>query len=506
MGNMGAYSRSALHARRFAALIGALLIIAALLAPTPASAHPMGNFTINRYSRVEFSVDQVRIVYVLDFAEIPTLLELPHIDLDGDDVLSAAEVNAYLDTLLPDIVSNMRLVVGNERLPLTIAERSAETIPGLAAMPTLRVDAVFTAQLPAGWQSAGVGGYIDRNYQDKLGWRELVIVGGPGVEVAATTALTEDVSHELRAYPPNSATSLLLLSEATFTIVPGAGAASGFTGLPQSAGPVAERAESGGNTARISSIVGARELTPGTLLLALLLCAFWGAVHALSPGHGKAVVASYLVGTRGTPKHAMFLGLTVTLTHTAGVFALGGVTLYLSRYILPEDLYPWLTLASGMLVICIGATLIYNRLCGAQEHAHDHRQLPGSAPLTHSHGGRTHTHLPPGANGAPVTWRSLLALGVSGGLVPCPSALVLLLGAISLGRLELGMLLVAAFSIGLAAVLTVIGLLLVYARRAFERFSFSPRVPRLLPVASAMAISLAGVLIVASSLRDTGIV
>ncbi len=124
----------------------------------------------------------------------------------------------------------------------------------------------------------------------------------------------------------------------------------------------------------------------------------------------------------------------------------------------------------------------------------------------HTHDGHTHSHAPPGADGSRVTWRSLVALGVSGGLVPCPSALVLLLSAISLGRLEFGMVLVVAFSVGLALVLTGIGLLLVYARRLFERFTLAPRVPRFLPVASALGITLAGLAIVLGALRQAGVV
>lgn len=514
---MGPISRMSTRLAWALALATATLALVATLLPAPASAHPLGNFTINRYSRVELSTEIVRVVYVLDFAEIPTLLEQSLIDTNGDGEMSSAELDVYLNRLLPEIVDNIRLVVGDQRLELEIVERSAVTIPGLADMPTMRIDAVFTSRLPHGWEERGFGGYIDRNYQDKLGWRELVIVGGPGVEVESTGALAEDVSRELREYPEGAETSLMLMSEATFTIVPGTGQVSGFTGLPESATAVTDRAESGGVFDRVGSLVSQRELTPGALALALLLATVWGAAHALSPGHGKAVVAAYLIGARGTPKHAVLLGLTVTATHTAGVFALGVVTLYLSRYILPEDLYPWLSVASGLLVISIGATLVYSRMrghAGHDHHHHDHKHPHNhehhhhhhALPLTHSHGGRTHTHLPPGAQGERVTWRALLALGVSGGLVPCPSALVLLLGAISLGRLELGMLLVTAFSIGLAAVLTGIGLLLVYARRAFERYSFTPRVPRLLPIASAAAISLAGILIVASSLRDTGLV
>jgi ABC-type nickel/cobalt efflux system permease component RcnA len=246
----------------------------------------------------------------------------------------------------------------------------------------------------------------------------------------------------------------------------------------------------------------------------------WGAVHAFTPGHGKTVVAAYLVGDRGTARHAAFLGLTVTLTHTLGVFALGGVAIYLARYILPEALFPWLSVVSGLLVVVIGLSLFFSRSRGVfgvgsakarhtqVEHVDTdgtHTHSSGGHEHTHSHGGHTHSHMP-GGGGSKVTWRSLLALGVSGGLVPCPAALVLLLSAISLGRLGFGMVLVVAFSVGLAVVLTGIGVLMIYARRLFERFSFEARVPRFLPVASGLVISLAGLAIVLGTLAKVGII
>jgi nickel/cobalt transporter (NicO) family protein len=265
----------------------------------------------------------------------------------------------------------------------------------------------------------------------------------------------------------------------------------------------------------------------------------------LTPGHGKTIVAAYLVGTRGTVRHAAILGLTVTLTHTAGVFALGMVTLFLSRYILPELLYPWLGVASGVLVLAVGFSLLYRRLhqeawIGSgtpglhthpdregkdtrlhsgtpvhtrhdHQHAHAHHSIEhyhehGNLEHTGSHRHHAHSHLPPGADGSKMTMRGLLTLGVSGGLLPCPAALVLLLSAISLDRLGFGMILVIAFSTGLAIILTAIGVLMIYARHIFERFSFEARMPHLLPVASALTISIFGVLIVLGALREVGIV
>jgi nickel/cobalt transporter (NicO) family protein len=319
------------------------------------------------------------------------------------------------------------------------------------------------------------------------------------------------VSNELRSYPRNMLSSPPDIREATFTLVPGDGSVENET-----ASRTAERVGTsfGGVTRQVDALVSVERLSAVVVALSMLAAFFWGAAHALTPGHGKAVVAAYLIGARGTARHAGILGLTVTLTHTAGVFILGAVTLYLSRYILAEVLYPWLSVASGLLVVLIGLALLYRHLDKMPHdrnaghthvgHAHPHDGEHSHVHHTHSHGGHPHNHLP--ADSPKITWRGLMALGVSGGLVPCPAALVLLLGAISLDRLGFGMVLVLAFSAGLAVVLTGIGLLMIYARKLFERFSFETRVPRLLPIVSASIITLAGVGIALGALGQTGIV
>ena len=222
-----------------------------------------------------------------------------------------------------------------------------------------------------------------------------------------------------------------------------------------------------------------------TLLAGMAAAFALGAVHALSPGHGKTIVAAYLVGTRGTPKHAAFLGLMVTFTHTISVFFLGLVTLYLSRFVLPEKITPVLGAVSGISIVWIGASLLIKRVVGA-------RRLPApvSSPLLHSHGdGRVHSHLPD-----EVSMAGLVALGASGGLVPCPTALVLLLTSVSLGRITLGLTLLVAFSAGLAVVLTAVGLIVLYAKHLLpdrERTARS-KAFRYLPIASAAVIVCVG--------------
>ncbi|HKE02992.1 MAG TPA: sulfite exporter TauE/SafE family protein, partial [Blastocatellia bacterium] len=239
------------------------------------------------------------------------------------------------------------------------------------------------------------------------------------------------------------------------------------------------------------------------ILIGLLIAFALGGMHAMAPGHGKTVVGAYLVGSRGTAKHAAFLGATVTIAHTIGVFALGLITLFASRYALPEKIYPVLSFVSGALVVAIGLSLFTKRLralLGVAAHDHDHRLHDH-----HSHVAGGHTHLPPGADGSEITWRSLLALGVSGGIMPCPSALVVMLAAISMNRIGYGLVLIVAFSLGLAGALTAVGLAFVYGGKLLARVPASGKLMRALPVVSAFVISVLGAAICYQSLRQAGI-
>ena len=196
------------------------------------------------------------------------------------------------------------------------------------------------------------------------------------------------------------------------------------------------------------------------VLVAAIVAAALGALHALEPGHGKTVVAAYLVGSRGSASHALLLGLIVTAAHTAGVYLLGGLTLYASRYIVPERLYPWLGLFSGLTVAGLGLCLFLKRCTGATHlHSHSHGHHHGHA---HEH---SDTHHYQERKSGGVSLRELIVLGITGGIVPCPAALVVLLSAVGLRRVGFGLFLIVAFSIGLAAVLIALGVLMVYARR-----------------------------------------
>ncbi|HEY9707764.1 MAG TPA: sulfite exporter TauE/SafE family protein [Oculatellaceae cyanobacterium] len=240
-----------------------------------------------------------------------------------------------------------------------------------------------------------------------------------------------------------------------------------------------------------------QSLTPTLTLTGIGIAFLFGAGHAIAPGHGKTMVAAYLVGSRGTPFHALLLGLVTTITHTLGVFALGLVALFASQYILPETLYPILSFISGLTVCGVGFWLLDSRLHDSHDHDHNH-EYSHNKHLHHHHHHEAHEHghhhhLPK----EPMTLQSLIVLGIAGGIVPCPSALVLLLSAIALHQTAYGILLISGFSLGLASVLVAIGLIVVYARQWSDRFPSSRALRQHLPVASAVAIILTGIVLTA---------
>ncbi|MBA2749216.1 MAG: sulfite exporter TauE/SafE family protein [Tatlockia sp.] len=259
------------------------------------------------------------------------------------------------------------------------------------------------------------------------------------------------------------------------------------------------------NNRELSLIAGSIWQQTGTLLVAICVSFLWGGMHAMSPGHGKTIVGAYLVGARATPQHAVFLGLTTTITHTLAVFALGLVTLFASRFVVPEQLYPWLSFLSGLMVVAIGLNLFISRLRNTHFHATTHHHAHDGY-SHHHHDGNHHNHLPPITDEASPSWRSLLTLGISGGLVPCPSALVVLLSAVALGRVGFGLVMVLAFSLGLAGVLTGLGLLLVRTKRLFDRLPLQMRLVRVLPAVSAFFVALLGLGITTQALMQLGLV
>lgn len=539
----------------------AVVLTLTICLPLTALAHPMGNFTINRYTRLELHPDQVQLYYIIDHAEVPALAELVKMDLDGNKVISEDEEHTYLDGQMSTLLDSLQVTIADEPLPLRPITARMAMPPGEDEMPTLRLEFDLAVSLPPetppadGWQLT----YRDSNVvANKQGWQEIIAKPTNDVTLLESSVPSNDMSNELRRYPdalleapirvrtaqvrflplrsttsdptqettdtavvsPAITTSILLTdyqaitatTVVTASVVPVAATANSTQAIAIAipGGVDAQSAESQELAETTQTVSTQRGLIsffsdgeqferilslpvtgPGAFLFALLAAFGWGGLHALSPGHGKTIVAAYLIGSRGTALHALFLGLTTTITHTLGVFALGLATLFISEYILPETLYPWLSILSGLLVVGVGFALLRSRWLGwrhGHDHEHDHTHDHHSHGADHDHDHHGHSHLPPET----VTWRSLLALGVSGGLLPCPSALVVMLAAIAFGRIPFGLLMILVFSLGLATMLTMMGLLFVYAGRFFARFPTSQPLFRLLPVASALVVMVLG--------------
>jgi ABC-type nickel/cobalt efflux system permease component RcnA len=437
-----------------------LLAVAAvaLAAAAGALAHPLGNFTINRFSRLEVSGNRVYVLYVLDMAEIPTYQAREQ----------GIDPNAYARR----IAVNEQLTVNSRRVPLAAGAHALAFPPGVGGLRTTRLEVVLAGPRLHGRTRLGLH---DANYAGRIGWKEIVVQGAHGGRVVTSSVSAKSESDELRAYPKDLLQSPLDVTSATATVEPGAGPGVAPALTTGKALEAPDRVADSGFTRLISR----GRLSLLVILSSLAAALFWGAAHALSPGHGKTIVTAYLVGQRGTPWHAALLGAIVTVTHTIGVFAIGLVTLALSQFIVPDTLYPWLNLATGVLVVGIGASVFFARLRWGSDHGH-----------SHAHGGEGHYHH---HDHAGPSRRSLIAVGVSGGLLPCPSALVVLLAAISLHRIAFGLVLIVAFSMGLALSITGIGLVAVLARRTFSRVSFEGRIVRALPALSALVILVAGV-------------
>ena len=439
------------------ALLLCLLLLAAL--PAAAGAHPLGNFSVNHLSTVSVSDDRVDVRYILDEAEIPTFQQRGVADAE------------LLRRKQAEVQRRLVLTVDGRRLPLRPAGEPSLSHPdGAGGLVTTRVELPLSATVSAPRQVA----LRDGTFPGRVGWHAIVSRPGRGTAVRASAPATDPTSG-LRRYPEDALSSPADVREATFAVAPGSGTLDAPDGRR-----VEAASERGGDAlSRAFSSAAAGE---GVLVLLLLTALAWGALHALSPGHGKAMVAAYLVGTRGTARHAVALGATVTVTHTAGVFALGLVALGLSEYVLPEDLFPWLNLASGLLVLGVGAAVLRSHLRRRRRHSHhEHHHHDHHHDHDHAHG---HSHAPPER----LSWRGLIAMGASAGLIPCPSALVVLLGAVAQGQIALGMLLIVAFSLGLAATLTGLGLAVVLAGRALGRLNVPSGLATAVPAMSALLI------------------
>jgi nickel/cobalt exporter len=480
----------------------ALVALAAVaLTPSPASAHPLGNFSVNRYSGVVVTPDAVRIDHVLDLAEIPTAQARRAIDRDGDGTMSAAELTPWAASRCAEAAEGMDVHVGGQATPVTVRSARAVTADGVAGLPTLRVECAVVGAGPISAPTRVT--FVDRAADDHVGWREVTARGDAMTLVSSDVPQTSR-SARLTQYPDDLLSSPLDVRGAQLEVRPGGPRLSSSENGDDVAPRLTDRL-----AASVAVLVGA-EPTLMKVLAATLVAVLVGAAHAVAPGHGKTVMAFYLASRRERRvRSALTVGLTVTATHTTGVLALG-LLVASGAALAPERAYPWLTVVSGLLITSVGATLVRDAVTArgrpgavAPAHAPVHAHSHGAGNLdTHPHDhvhahGHPHRHDGPGRSG-------LVAMGVAGGLLPSPSALVVLLATLALGQPWLGVLLVIAFGAGMALTLTATGLLVTRLRDAADRMAVPPTlvtlIGRMLPTVFAAGVVLLGVLLAARGL------
>src|ERR1700722_4524659 len=534
----------------------ALLLFVLILSSVTSFAHPMGNFSVNHYSKVTIKRGSIEILYLIDMAEIPTFQEIRQFGITpkADDPSALG----YLDRQEQLLKAGLSLESDGEVVRLDTISREVTFADGAGGLPTMKVGFGFRGKLDA---PAGVHklSYFDNNFPGRGGWKEIVVLGG-GVVILNSSAPGADRSQELTNYssdvlssPPQQLSAQVGFR--TFISEPERTASAAVIGTsskrptahpllaprihrrspgaitsphPSDARPTSSRVRATAvaplsltahaqNTprSRFTELVSTQgRFSLWVLLSAALIAAGLGALHALEPGHGKTIVAAYLVGSRGTARHAVLLGIVVTAAHTAGVFLLGALTLYASQYIVPEQLYPWLGAISGLSVAGLGIFIFLRHWTGetgehshAQGEKHSHwflsmfKQAASTEPEN-----RAAISVDSKPVERALSLRELCMLGITGGIVPCPAALVVLLSALSLHRIGWGLFLIAAFSLGLAAVLVIVGLTMVYAKRMmFSRVRAGNTTLRYLPFLSSAFMVALGLGITASAVASVHI-
>lgn len=484
----------------------AFVVFLSVFFGAPAQAHPMGTLSTNRSAILVVGPSTTKLRYTVDFAEVPSQAEAPRYDTLGRDAWAGAR--------MAELAPGLHLRAGGADTPLQPGACFGSDSQGEGGLRVLSL----LCELRAAPLPAGPVELVDDNFAGTVGWRELRIVGD-GVDVGEGTTPAAVSVGEVPLPFGLPADTMKLTSLGATVGAKGAGTTAATTA------PAKQKDA-------LAALIASDDLSPRFMAAALLSALLLGMGHALSPGHGKTVVAAYLVGSRGTVGQALLLGMTVTATHVSSVLALGAVTLWLSEYVVAETLYPWIGVSSGLGVVLVGWGLFRSRLRAwrrasapvlAHEHDHAHAApvtpLPaGSAAyafapapaaasgwLDHDHGPGGHEHIHRDDRGEPVSLGRLLVLGITGGAVPCPSALVVLLVAISLHRILFGMALIVVFSIGLAGVLMAIGVAVVRAQGLVDRFSGAGRALKWMPVVSAAAVMVLGVGIAVQSAREGGL-
>lgn len=473
-------------------VVGAAVVAATVAPAATASAHPLGNFTINHYDGLVITPTKLVDHVVVDTAEIPTAQARHAVDADGDGAVSPAEARVYAGRQCGAVARSVAVTVGGRSVPLTVASAAFGYRPGAAGLQTSRLECALSGAVTVSSRTTLV--VADGFDADRIGWHEITAVGA-GVRLVAAAVPARSVSDELRHYPNDLLSSPLDVRTARLDVLPGPGPSTVSRNLAHVpvAGPVARLV---GRLDRSLGVLAAdRRLGLGAAVLALLVALLLGAAHAALPGHGKTVMAAYLAGRRGTRRDALVVGATVTVTHTAGVLLLG-LALSLSSTLAGDRLTNELGVVSGGLVVVVGVGLLMNAL--RRGHDHDHHD--------HDHHDHDHDHPHPHPHARPHPRQgraALVGMGVAGGLVPSPTALVVLLGAVALGRAAFGVVLVLVYGLGMAATLTAAGLLLVGAVDRLGRDGrlarLTGRLSGLAPTMTALVVTAVGVTLAARS-------
>jgi nickel/cobalt transporter (NicO) family protein len=451
-----------------------LAAVGLIAVPAISLAHPLGNFTINHFAELRVGADGIELQVVIDQAEIPAFQARQAMDADGDGTVSETERATGATAACADLTGSLDLRMDGVRQTLASRAAGLSFPPGVGGLSTMRLmcDYAVDGRVRTGTAVT----FADTSYAERIGWREIVVAGG----ATGTGLRTATVSERLIAYPAELLARPLDDRSVAFEATAVAAAADPVVTttepIPTATVAAAEAAAvgvPGGVIAgELPAILRAADLTPVVLLLSLLTAAALGAGHALTPGHGKTLMAAYLVGTRGTPLHAVALGLSVTVSHTLGILVLAAVVVGAQGVLAPDVVVRGAPIVAAVSIVAIGGWMLLGegrrrRAAAAHAHDHDHEHPhPHDDDHEHAHGGIAHSHRPPAGT---ITWRGLFALGLAGGLIPSTSALLILLGSSAAGRPAFGFVLVVAFGIGMAAVMAGIGVALVLARGRLDQ-------------------------------------
>lgn len=484
---LGDVGRSSRARRRITRILAASLAAACWIlgGASPVLAHPIGNFTINLYSGVRVLPGQVRIEYVLEMAEISTQEQKPGMDLDGDEEISLAEMDSWAARASAQIATNLALLANGQPVDLILGDSSLHFRPGQGGLDLIYMQATFEGTIP----ESGEMRYTDANYLTRPGWREISAAAGAGVALTTSSVPDRSISDELTAYPPEMFDQPPRVGEATFSFQPSdapveSTGASASGGDPTSSTGSSSPAGSGGFADLLAT-------SSNRAFGLLLLLAFgFGFIHALGPGHGKTIMAASTLSGSVRLRHAMLLGGVVALMHCLTVVGLGAIAYAASQTITSERVFSWLKLITALVVVIVGAVMLVVRLRERRGLAHD--QGP--------HGHRHPHPKPPAAGTSGMDRAGIAAVAASGGLIPSPSAVVVLLGAIAVDRIPMGIALVVMFSLGLATSLVLVGTASHLARSRLGRTE--SRMMEWLPIAAAVAIFAVGVLLTVQALAS----